>query len=75
MYSRKLYIDNGERRIPTVNYPSLSDNAVKVSGGLTPDGYGQISDDGNYVIELEDRHRIRCNLIRNVNRMAIGFAA
>ena len=73
MYNGKLYRDNEEQLITTVNYRLLCDNAVKVSGELIPDGYGQISDGGDYIVELEDSHRIKCNLIKNVNRPVMGL--
>jgi len=73
MHSGKLYRFNEEQFVTTVNYRLLGDTSVKVSGELIPDGYGQISDGGDYIVELEDSHKIKCNLRKNVNLPAIGL--
>jgi len=73
MNAGKLYRFDEEQYVTDVNYRLFGNNLRNVSGELIPEGYERISDGGDYIVELEDNHKIRCNLKINFNRPAIGL--
>jgi len=71
MQSGKLYRTSEEQFVTDINYQLLGDK--QTTGELLPTKYCKISDGGDYIVELEDNQRIKCNLRKNFNRMAIGL--
>ena len=73
MHTGKLYRFNEEQFVANVNYRLLGDAPTHIWGELVPMQCGRISDGGDYTVELEDNHKIKCNLKKNVNLPAIGL--
>ena len=75
MHTGKLYRFNEEQFVANVNYRLLGDAPTNVWGELIPMEYGRISDGRDYIFEMEDNRKIKCNLKKNVNLPAIGVPA
>jgi len=73
MHAGKLYRFDEEQFVTNVDYRLLGDTPASVSGELIPVRYGHISDGEDYIVELEDNRKIKCNLIKNFNLPAIGL--
>lgn len=71
----RLYRFSEEQFVANVNYRLLGDDPTSVWGELIPMEYGYISDGRDYIFELEDNRKIKCNLKKNVNLPAIGIPA
>ncbi len=69
----KLYRYSEEQFVTDINYQLMGDRLTNVSGELRPALHCQISDGGDYIVELEDNQRIKCNLRKNFNRPAFGL--
>lgn len=72
MHTGKLYRCEEEQFVTDVSYRLISEAATTLCGELIPTDYGCVRDDGDYIVELEDRRKIKCNLRKNVNRGVIG---
>ena len=72
MYTGKLYRFDEEQFVADVSYRLLSGAPTNFWGELIPAEHGHISDGADYIIELEDSSKIKCNLKKNVNRGTVG---
>jgi hypothetical protein len=68
----KLYRFSGEF-VANVNYRLLGQASTHLWGELIPTEYGRIGDGESYTIELEDNHKIKCNLRKRVNGAVTGM--
>ncbi len=73
MHIGKLYRLNDEQFVADINYRLLGDAPTNLWGELIPMEYVRIGDDGDYVLELDDSRKIKCNLKKRVNRAVIGI--
>jgi len=71
----KLYRFSDKQFVTNVNYRLHSEKSTNWWGELIPMEYGRISDGRDYIFELEDNRKIKCNLKKNVNLPAIGVPA
>ena len=72
MSTGKLYKLSDGEFIGCVNY-RLFQEVTNWWGELTPEDHVRLDDGDGFIIELEDKHRGRCNLKRMVNRAVSGI--
>ncbi len=73
MHTGRLYRFNEQKLVANVNYRLLNEAPTSLCGELVPMEHVHISDGGDYIVELEDNHKIKCNLKKNVNLGVIGM--
>jgi len=69
----RLYRFSEEQFVVNVSYRLLGETSKNLWGELVPVEYARVADGGDYIVELADNHKIKCNLKKNVNRGAIGM--
>ena len=69
----KLYKFNDEQFVVDVKYKLLEETTTNYWGELVPAEWSRIGDVGDYMLELEDNRKIKCNLRKRVNRAVIGI--
>lgn len=69
----KLFRFSEGQFVANVNYRLLGETATHLWGELVPIEYVSVSDGPDYIVELEDNRKIRCNLKKNVNLGVIGM--
>ncbi len=72
MYIGKLYRFSDEQFIADVHYKLLEETATNYWGELVPAESSRIGEVGDYMLELEDNRKIKCNLRKRVNGAVIG---
>ena len=75
MHPGKLYRLNEEQFVVDVDYRLLGETLTDFWGELVPAECERIADGGDYIVELADNRKIKCNLRKNVNRATVGFPA
>ncbi len=55
-----------------VNYHLLGETPAHLWGELVPIEHVRLSDEPDYVVELEDNRRVQCNLKKSANLGVIG---
>jgi hypothetical protein len=73
MLSGKLYSYQDDRFVSDINYQLFGETAASYWGELVPLEYAAIGSSDDYVLELEDSQKIRCNLRKRVNVATIGI--
>ena len=73
MRSGKLYNSHGDRFISDVTYQLFGETKTSYRGELVPTEYAAIGSSGDYIVELENNRKIRCDLRKMVNRATIGL--
>ena len=73
MHQGRLYRSNQEQLVANVQYRLMSEAPSSLWGELVPMENGQISNGEDYIVELENKNKIKCNLRKNVNRGVIGI--
>ncbi len=73
MYRGRLFKSNEEQIVANVRYRLLGQAPSKTWGELVPVECGQISDGGDYIVELENNNKLKCNLKKIVNQVVIGM--
>ena len=73
MQTGKLYKFDTEQFIVDINYQFLGDTATNPWGELVPVEYVRIDGFEDYMLELDDNRKIKCNLQKRVNRAVSGI--
>jgi len=73
MQTGRLYRFNEEQFVADVNYRLLGEAPANLWGELIPMEYGHVNDGGDYIVELDDNRKIKCNLKKNVNLGVTGI--
>ncbi len=73
MRSGRLYRFDEEQFVANVDYRLLGERHRSLSGELIPLENGRVTDGGDYIVELEDNRKVKCNLRKNVNLGVIGL--
>ena len=73
MHMGKLYKFENEQFIVDINYQLLRETPTNCWGELVPTEYAHIGNVGDYLLELDDNRRVKCNLEKRVNRAVIGI--
>ena len=69
----KLYRFSDEQFVVDINYQLLGETATNFWGELIPIECARIGGVGDYMLELDDNRKIKCNLKKRVNRAVIGI--
>ena len=69
----KLYRYNDEQFIVDINYQLIGERPTNLWGELVPIECARIGDGGDYMLELDDNRKIKCNLKKRVNRATVGI--
>ena len=69
----KLYRLNDEHFVANINYHLHTGTLTNWWGELIPIEYVRIADGADYIIELEDKRKVKCDLKRRVNRAVTGI--
>ena len=69
----KLYRFSDKQFIVDINYQLLRETLTNFCGELVPVEYACIGGGEDYMLELEDDRKIKCNLKKKVNRAVIGI--
>jgi hypothetical protein len=73
MHIGKLYRFEDEQFVVDINYQLLGGTPTNLWGELVPVEYACIGGGEDYMLELEDDRKIKCNLKKKVNRAVIGI--
>ena len=73
MHTGKLYKFENEQFIVDINYQLMGETAIKQWGELVPVDYVRMDESEDYMVELDDSQKIKCNLEKRVNRAVIGI--
>jgi len=68
----KLYRTNKEEFVANISY-RLIGGSTRLWGELVPTEYVSVDDGGDYLVELENSRKIKCDLKKNVNRGVVGI--
>ncbi len=71
----RLYRSGEEQLVTNVNYRLIGQISRNICGELVPVECARVADGGDYIVELADNRRIKCNLKKNVNRATVGLPA
>ncbi len=69
----KLYRFSDEKFVVDINYQLLGETAMNFWGELVPTECAHIDNVGDYMLELDDNRKIKCNLKKRINRAVIGI--
>lgn len=69
----KLYRFSDKQFIVDINYQLLRETPTNCWGELVPTECAYIGSVGDYLFELDDNRRIKCNLKKRINRAVIGI--
>jgi len=69
----KLYRFSDKQFIVDINYQLLRETLTNCWGELVPIECAHIGNVGDYMLELDDNRRIKCNLKKRINRAVIGI--
>ena len=73
MNSGKLYRFDNEQFIVDINYQLMGETATNNWGELVPVEYVRMDGFEDYMLELDDNRKIKCNLKKRVNRAVSGI--
>lgn len=73
MYAGKLYKFDDEQFVADINYQLLGNRETNHWGEFVPMEYISIDGSEDYMLELDDNQRIKCNLKKRVNRAVSGI--
>ena len=75
MHIGKLYTFSDEEFVVDINYQLLGETPTNSWGELVPNECARINGVGDYMLELDDNRKIKCNLQKRVSRAVIGVPA
>ena len=73
MHVGKLYNFDDGQFVADISYQILGDKEANHWGELVPVEYVPIDGSEDYMLELDDNRRIKCNLKKRVNRAVSGI--
>ena len=73
MNTGKLYKFENKQFVVDIDYQIMGETATNNWGELVPVEYVRMDDFKEYMVELDDNRKIKCNLKKRVNRAVSGI--